>query len=113
MLNYFNRTVDPVLVAIVEAMKRPFLSKTARTQVQSVDYFRDPFKLVAVGDMAELADKFTRNEVLSSNEVRSIIGVKPSKDARADELRNSNMPGGSAPPPPVILETEGDLQNGT
>ena len=92
MLNYFNRTVDPVLVAIVEGMKRVFLSKTARTQGQSVEYFRDPFKLVAVGDMAELADKFTRNEVLTPNEVRSIIGFKPVQDPKADELRNRNLP---------------------
>ena len=113
MLNYYNRTTEPILAAISEAMERAFLSRTARTQGQAIRYFRDPFKLVSVATMAEFADKFTRNEVLSSNEVRSIIGVKPSKDARADELRNSNMPGGSAPPPPVILETEGDLQNGT
>lgn len=92
MLNYHNRTIDPVLTAITEAMKRTFLSKTARTKGQSIEYFRDPFKLVAVSDIAEIADKFTRNEVMTSNEIRSIIGLKPSTDKKADELRNANMP---------------------
>ena len=92
MLNYHNRTIDPILTSITEAMKRTFLSKTARTQGQSIEYFRDPFKLVAVSDIAEIADKFTRNEVMSSNEIRGIIGLKPVKDAAADELRNKNLP---------------------
>lgn len=92
MLNYYNRTIDPILVAITESMKRSFLTKTARTQKQSIEYFRDPFKLVAVGDIAEIADKFTRNEILSSNEIRGIIGFKPSGDPKADQLVNSNMP---------------------
>ena len=92
MLNYYNRTIEPVLAAIAEGFKRTFLTKTARTQLQSVEYFRDPFKLVAVSDIAEIADKFTRNEILSSNEVRAIIGYKPSKDPKADELVNKNLP---------------------
>lgn len=92
MLNYFNRTIEPILAAITEGMKRTFLTKTARSQLQSIEYFRDPFKLVAVSDIAEIADKFTRNEILSSNEVRGIIGFKPVKDPEADELRNKNLP---------------------
>ena len=92
MLNYNNRTIEPVLDAIVEAMKRTFLTKTARSQNQSVQYFRDPFKLVPIVDIAEIADKFTRNEIITSNEMRQFIGMKPSKDPKADELRNSNMP---------------------
>jgi len=91
MLNYFNRTIGPSLSAITEEMKRKFLTKTARTQHQSIMYFSDPFKLVPVTELANIADKFTRNEVLSSNEVRSIIGYKPSKDPKADELRNKNL----------------------
>lgn len=92
MLNYHNRTIVPVLDAIVEAMNRTFLTKTARAQNQAVKYFRDPFKLVPIDDIAEIADKFTRNEILSGNEIRSVIGFKPSADPKADELRNSNMP---------------------
>lgn len=92
MLNYNNRTVEPILAAIAEAMKRTFLTKTARAQRQSVEYFRSPFKLVPIGDIAEIADKFTRNEIMSSNEIRAVIGIKPSKDPKASELRNSNMP---------------------
>ena len=91
MLNYNNRTIEPIVSAIVDAMKRSFLSKTARTQGQTIMFFRDPFKLVPVSDIAEIADKFTRNEILSSNEVRQIIGMKPSDDPKADELRNSNI----------------------
>lgn len=94
MLNYNNRTVEPVTRAIVEAMRRTFLTKTARSQRQSIDYFRNPFKLVPMAQMAELVDKFTRNEVLTSNEVRQFIGVKPSTDPKADKLINSNMPQG-------------------
>lgn len=91
MLNYTNRTIEPIISAIVDEMKRKFLTKTARSQLQSIMFFRDPFKLVPVNDLAEMADKFTRNEILSSNEIRQIIGMKPSKDPRADELRNSNI----------------------
>lgn len=91
MLNYNNRTIEPIISAIVDAMKRSFLSKTARTQGQTIMYFRDPFKLVPVNNIAEIADKFARNEILSSNEIRQIIGMKPSDDPKADELRNSNL----------------------
>lgn len=91
MLNYNNRTVEPIVSAIVDAMKRSFLSKTARTQGQTIMAFRDPFKLVPVNNIAEIADKLTRNEILTSNEVRQIIGFKPSKDPKADQLRNSNI----------------------
>ena len=91
MLNYYNRTVEPILSAPVDEMKRKFLTKTARSQLQSISFFRDPFKLVPVNDIAEIADKFTRNEILTSNEVRQIIGMKPSKDPKADELRNKNL----------------------
>jgi len=92
MLNYNNRTVEPILAAIAGAMKRTFLTKTARTQKQSIMYFRDPFKLVPMQNIAEMADKFARNEILTSNEIRQIIGFKPSKDKNADKLMNSNMP---------------------
>lgn len=92
MLNYFNRTVEPIVVCIQQAMIRSFLSKTARTQHQTIMYFRDPFKLVPINSIADIADKFTRNEILSSNEVRGLIGFKPSKDPSADELRNKNIP---------------------
>lgn len=92
MLNYYNRTIEPVLTSIVEALHRTFLTKTAMTQGQAIKYFRDPFKLVPISQVAEIADKFTRNEILSSNEVRGIIGFKPSDDPKADQLVNSNMP---------------------
>ena len=91
MLNYFNRTIEPIVSAIVDEMKRKFLTKTARTQGQSIKAFRDPFKLVPVNDIAEIADKFTRNEIMTSNEIRQVIGMKPSSDPKADELRNSNI----------------------
>lgn len=91
MLNYNNRTIEPIVSAIVDEMKRKFLTKTARSQKQSIMFFRDPFRLVPVNDLAEIADKFTRNEILSSNEIRQIIGMKPSKDPKADELRNANI----------------------
>jgi putative sterol carrier protein len=117
MINYYNRTIEPILGAVAEAMARTFLTKTARAQGQSVAYFRDPFKLVPIADLAEITDKFTRNEVLSANDIRSAIGIKPSKDPKANELKNSNMPdptqpapSGPADPQPV---TEGDSQNGT
>lgn len=91
MLNYYNRTIEPIVSAIVDEMKRKFLTETARSQNQSILFFRDPFKLVPVNDIAEIADKFTRNEILTSNEIRQIIGMKPSDDPKADELRNSNI----------------------
>lgn len=91
MLNYYYRTVEPIVSAIVDEMKRKFLTKTARSQKQSIAYFRDPFKLVPVNDIAEIADKFTRNEILTSNEIRQIIGMKPSDDPKADRLINSNI----------------------
>jgi putative sterol carrier protein len=92
MLNYFNRTIEPILAAIAGGMIRSFLTKTARSQGQWIIYIRDPFKLVPVKDLAEIADKFTRNEVLSSNEMRSIVGFQPSKDPKADVLLNKNIP---------------------
>lgn len=91
MLNYYNRSIAPFVDAIVDELKRKFLSKTARTRKQSIQAFRDPFKLVPVNELAEIADKFTRNEILSSNEIRQIIGRKPSKDPKADQLVNSNI----------------------
>jgi hypothetical protein len=93
MLNYYTRTIEPCLSAITDEMKRKYLTKTARTQNQSILFFRDPFKLVPVNDLAEIADKFTRNEILSSNEVRAIIGYKPADDERADALINKNISG--------------------
>lgn len=91
MLNYYNRTIEPILAAIVDEIKRKFLTKTARTQKQTIMYFRDPFKLVPVSDIAEIADKFTRNEIMTSNEIRQIVGMKPADDPSADELRNKNL----------------------
>lgn len=91
MLNYNNRTIEPFVSAIVDEMKRKFLSKTARSQFQTIAYFRDPFRLVPVNDIAEIADKFTRNEIMTSNEIRQIVGMKPSKDPKADKLVNSNI----------------------
>lgn len=97
MLNYSNRTIEPIISAIVDEMKRKFLTKTARSQRQSISFFRDPFKLVPVNEIAEIADKFTRNEIMTSNEIRQVVGMKPSDDPRADELRNKNLsePSGS------------------
>ena len=91
MLNYNNRTIEPIVSAIVDEMKRKFLTKTARSQSQTILYFRDPFKLVPINDIAEIADKFTRNEILTSNEIRQLIGMKPSNDPKADKLINSNI----------------------
>lgn len=91
MLNYYTRTIEPIVSAIVDEMKRKFLSKTARSQKQSIMFFRDPFKLVPVNDIAEIADKFTRNEIMSSNEFRQIVGLRPSSDPKADKLINSNL----------------------
>ena len=91
MLNYYSRTIEPIISAVVDEFKRKFLTKTARTQRQSIMFFRDPFKLVPVSELAELSDKLTRNEIISSNEVRQTIGLKPSSDPSADELRNKNL----------------------
>lgn len=104
MLNYNNRTVEPIISAIVNSMKRRFLTKTARTQRQSIVFFRDPFRLVPVTDLAEIADKFTRNEIMTSNEIRQIVGMKPSDDPSADELRNKNL--NQTNQEPVIEKTE-------
>jgi hypothetical protein len=108
MLNYINRTIKPILNAIVEAMRRSFLTKTARAQKQSIMYFRDPFALVSLETFAELADKLARNEIATSNELRQAIHMKPSKDPKADKLQNSNMP---APSEPGQQVQEGDGQN--
>ena len=91
MLNYTNRTIEPIASAIVDELKRKFLTKTARTQGQSIEFFRNPFRLVPINNIAEIADKFTRNEILTSNEIRQIIGMKPSNDPKADQLINSNI----------------------
>lgn len=91
MNNYYNRTIEPIMSAITDEMKRKFLTKTARTQRQTIEFFRDPFKLVPTSELAEFADKFTRNEIMTSNEIRQIVGMMPSKDPGADELRNKNL----------------------
>ena len=107
-LNYYSSTIEPILSAITSEMSRKFLTRTARTQRQSIVFFRDPFKLVPVSQIADIADKFTRNEVLSSNEVRAIIGFKPVDDERANELRNKNLnqsPEAMAPPMAVDDES--------
>lgn len=117
MLNYNNRTIAPIISAIVEEMKRKFLTKTARSQKQSIAFFRDPFKLVPVNDLAEIADKFTRNEIMTSNEIRQIVGMKPSDDPKADKLINSNLnqPDENVEKPKQADEKnkeEGENQNG-
>jgi len=117
MLNYDNRTIAPIISAIRDAIRCTFLSKTARTRGQSIEYFRDPFRLVPVSAMAEIADKFTRNEIMSSNEVRQVIGMKPANDPRADELRNKNLskPSGEEPQAEAIdttIQKEEEIQNG-
>ena len=104
MLNYYNRTIEPILSAITDSMKRVFLTKTARTQNQTIMFFRDPFRLVPVSELAEIADKFTRNEILSSNDVRAIIGIEPAEDPGADELRNKNLNKGIVSEPPILGE---------
>lgn len=91
LLNYQNRTIEPIISAIVDEMKRKFLTKTARSQKKSILFFNDPFRLVPISEMSEMADKFTRNEIMTSNEIRQLIGLKPSKDPNADELRNKNL----------------------
>jgi hypothetical protein len=118
MLNYYTRTIEPMIAAVVDEMKRKFLTKTARTQGQSILYFRDPFGLVPVNDLAEIADKFTRNEIMTSNEIRQIVGMKPSTDPKADELRNSNLnhpdENMDNPTEPVNENSEeGEFQNGS
>ena len=116
MLNYYNRTIDPIISVIVDEMKRKFLTKTARSQQQSILYFRDPFKLVPVNDIAEIADKFTRNEIMTSNEIRQIVGMKPSDDPKADKLVNSNISQpteeNSESSDNPLLEEGGNIQNG-
>lgn len=117
MLNYTNRTVEPIISAVVDELKRKFLTKTARSQLQSIVYFRDPFRLVPVNDIAEIADKFTRNEIMTSNEIRQIVGMQPSKDPKADELVNSNISQAKQDIPQTSNATEvneegGDSQNG-
>ena len=101
MNNYRDRTIEPLVTAMIEAMRRVFLTKTARSQGQTIMFFDNPFKLASMADLAEIADKFTRNEIVTSNEFRSFLGIKPSKDPKADELRNSNMPEPIPPPDPA------------
>lgn len=126
MLNYWNRTIEPVLGAITEAMRRTFLTKTARTQKQDVRFFRDPFRLIPIENIAEIADKFTRNEILTSNEIRQVVGLSPHSDPKADKLINSNMPSanpdrtgvnGDSPEPdlaPILVpKSRKDVQNGS
>jgi hypothetical protein len=111
MINYYNRTIEPFLTAIVESMRRNFLTKTARTQKQWIMFFRDPFRLVPISQVAEIADKFTRNEIVASNEIRQAIGMKPSKDPKADQLINSNMPvsdTGTGPPSDTPTDQNSD-----
>lgn len=111
MLNYYNRNIEPIIAAIVDEMKRKFLSKTARSQNKSIKFFRDPFKLVPVADLAEISDKFTRNEIATSNEIRQVIGWKPSDDPKADELRNSNLSQPNESPIREERDTGGINQN--
>lgn len=131
MLNYWNRTIEPVLTAITESMRRSFLTKTARTQMQDIKFFRDPFRLVPIENIAEIADKFTRNEILTSNEIRQVVGMAPHSDPKADKLINSNMPssnpdrtatnGSSSEPdsskielaPILVPKSRKDVQNGS
>ena len=118
MLNYYSRTIEPIVSAIVDEMKRKFLTKTARTKGQSIMFFRDPFRLVPVNDMAEIADKFTRNEIMTSNEIRQVIGMKPSDDPKADQLVNSNISQPTEAPmgPEEMMEEpieEGEYQDET
>ena len=106
MLNYHTRCIEPIISAIVDEMKREFLTKTARSQLQSISFFRDPFKLVPVNDLAEIADKFTRNEIMTSNEIRQVIGMKPSNDPKADQLVNSNISQPTETPKESIEEVD-------
>lgn len=112
MLNYYNRTIEPIITAIVDEIRYKFLTKTARTQMQDIVYFRNPFKLVPINELAEISDKFTRNEIASSNEIRQIIGWKPSDDPGADELRNKNLnKSGSEMPPNKSVEENQNENN--
>jgi Phage portal protein. len=111
MLNYFNRTIEPIIVAIIEAMQRSFLRRMGSTGDQRIKYFQNPFKLVPVNDLAEIADKFTRNEILSANEIRGFMGLAPSKDPKADKLINSNMPQPEEKDRDLVLER--NSQNGS
>lgn len=118
MLNYYNRTIEPIIAAIVDEMKRKFLTKTARSQQQSIVFVRNPFNLVPVNDIAEIADKFTRNEIMTSNEIRQIIGMMPSDDPKADKLVNSNIAQPkedevSSDKGPNDTNKEGEIQNGS
>ena len=113
MLNYNNRTIEPILAALVDEMKRKFLTKTARTQGHSIIFSSEPFKLVPINNIAEIADKFTRNEILSPNEIRSIIGFKPVADQQADELRNRNLNQSAEETAPAPLVTDEINQNGS
>lgn len=108
MLNYYNSTVEPILSCISLELKRKFLTKTARTQGQSIEFFKDPFKLVPVNNIADIADKFTRNEVMTSNEIRQVIGIKPSNDPKADMLINSNL----NQSPEQLAMMQGQMPNG-
>lgn len=112
MLNYWNRTIEPVLTAVVESMRRTFLTKTARTQKQTIHFFRDPFRLVPIENIAEIADKFTRNEIMTSNEMRQVVGLAPHPNPKADQLINSNMPQGSPTPTGVTSEQNSAAPNG-
>lgn len=113
MLNYYNRTIEPILASIVDEMRRKFLTKTARSQGQSIKYFRNPFKMLTVTQLAEAADKMTRNEIMSSNEVRQEIGLKPSDDPKADKLENKNLknPANGTSEVNETLSKEGEIQN--
>ena len=113
MLNYLTRTVEPILSTIVDEMKRKFLTKTARSQKQSILFFRDPFKLVPVSEIAEIADKMTRNEIMTSNEIRQKIGMTPSKDPNADKLRNSNLSAPKEESTEQNISKEDKVQNGS
>ena len=115
MQNYYNQTIEPIISVIVEEMKRKFLTKTARSQGQSVKFFRDPFRLIPVTEIAEIADKMTRNEIMTSNEIRQVVGMKPAKDPAADELRNKNLNATTTEPHEDVAEdenTEKGIQNG-
>ena len=106
MNNYYSRTIEPILSAVVDEMKRKFLSKTARSQKQSIAFFNDPFKLVPTTELAELADKLTRNEIMTSNEFRQVVGMRPSKDPNADALRNKNI---SAADDATLFDVDGNV----
>lgn len=113
VLNYMNRTINPILNAVAEEMRRKFLTKTGRTQGQWIMYFHDPFKLIPLDQIADIADKLSRNEIASANELRQVLGMKPSADPKADELKNSNMPTPSESAVPTVTTERGDSQNGS